>query len=243
MFQENKSTRLMTQISLKWWLMLMLFIVGLSLELPAQVASFPKTWNPFLVEAEKLGAEQLLLVSTSAPGVLKAEVHCLERHADGWKSALPVMDGSVGRNGIADPGAKREGDGMTPYGVYPVGMAFGYLATYTTKMPYRQMQKEDIWVDDSAAADYNKLTSINSSSAKSFEHMRRKDDLYKLGLVVEYNTDPVVPGLGSAIFIHIRRSPAKGTAGCLALSEVDIESVLGFLNPAKSPAIAFFRND
>lgn len=138
---------------------------------------------------------------------------------------------------------KLEGDGRSPNGIFPIGMAFGYQPTHTTKMPYRQMQKEDVWVDDPSAIDYNQLVRIDSTTAKSFEHMRRNDKLYKLGLVVEYNTKPVIPGLGSAIFIHIWGRPFGVTAGCLALPEHHLEDVLGFLDPQKAPVIAFVRSD
>lgn len=221
----------------------MIFVVGLASQLPAQIASTPKSWVHFLDEADKLGAGQLLLAISRAPGQSRAELHCLERNAAGWQIALPAMAAAVGRKGIAEPGAKREGDGQSPCGVFPLGMAFGYQPAHTTRMPYRQMHKEDIWVDDPAAADYNRLVRIDSTTAKSFEYMRRKDNLYKLGLVVEYNTNPVVPGLGSAIFVHIWGRPFGATAGCLALPEHKLVEVLGFLDPAKAPAIGFFRDD
>jgi L,D-peptidoglycan transpeptidase YkuD (ErfK/YbiS/YcfS/YnhG family) len=194
-----------------------------------------------LEEANRLGAEQLLLVFTSGAGESRAELNCLEKTDGKWRATLPVIAASVGRNGIADPGEKREGDGCSPYGLHAVGMAFGYPATCTTKMPYRQMTADDIWVDDPAAPDYNRLTQKAATSAKSFEYMRRKDKLYKYGLVVEYNTNPVVAGLGSAIFIHIWSRPYGPTAGCLALSEENMLKVLALLDPAKSPIIGFFR--
>ncbi|HAE38857.1 MAG TPA: hypothetical protein DCG57_09490 [Candidatus Riflebacteria bacterium] len=240
---SNESGLLKTATSGGWSVLFMLFAISLTLALPAQASNLPESWKQSIAEAEKHGAEQLLLVFTSAAGNSKAELFCLERRADGWESAIPAMGASVGRKGIAESGTKREGDGRTPYGIFPIGMAFGYQATHTTKMPYRQMHKEDIWVDDPSAADYNRLVRKDSTSAKSFEYMRRKDDLYKLGLVVEYNTNPVVPGMGSAIFIHIWGRPFGSTAGCLGLPEPDIEKVLGFLDPAKNPVIGFFRSD
>ncbi len=241
--RHKKTGLLRAFISFNVGVMLMLFVAGISLDSSAQTPEIPKSWAPYLAMAEKQKVEQLMLVITSGPGVTKAELHCLERNNNIWKPALPVMEASVGRKGIADPETKREGDGMSPFGIFPLFMAFGYEKTCSTRMPYQHMTEEDVWVDDPAAPDYNQLVRKAATKAKSFEYMRRKDDLYKLGLVVEYNTNPVVPGMGSAIFVHIWGRPFAVTAGCLALAEHDLEVVLDFLDPAKSPAIGFFRND
>ena len=66
--------------------------------------------------------------------------------------------------------------------------------------------------------------------------MRRADDLYKYGIVIEYNTRPVVPGAGSAIFFHIWRDRATPTSGCIATAELGIVRILRWLDPAEKPA-------
>lgn len=223
---------------------LMLVLMLSAVASPAAPAfNLPASWSAVLREAEKSEAQQLVVAITSEAKVTSAEIFCLEIHNGSWSIVLGPMDGSVGRMGIADPEKKREGDGCSPYGVYPLGMAFGYEQTLATKMPYRQMNADDIWVDDPAADDYNRLVKIAATKAKSFEYMRRKDDLYAAGLVVEYNTDPVVPGNGSAIFVHSWRRPFWPTAGCLGLAKNDLATILSFLDPQKKPAIAFIRKD
>jgi len=68
--------------------------------------------------------------------------------------------------------------------------------------------------------------------------MLRADGLYDAGAVIEYNTDPVVPGLGSAIFLHIwREDGAKPTAGCVALPEDRLRELLGWLDAEAAPVI------
>ena len=67
--------------------------------------------------------------------------------------------------------------------------------------------------------------------------MRRNDDLYKLGIVVEYNTENTIKGHGSAIFVHIHRGPGKPTAGCVAMSEDKLEEIVRWLDPALKPMI------
>ena len=68
--------------------------------------------------------------------------------------------------------------------------------------------------------------------------MRRDDALYEFGLVLEYNRDPVVPGAGSAIFVHVRDDRGDGTAGCLALPREEMVTLLRLLRPE---AVAVFN--
>lgn len=221
----------------------MLLIFAFSSGASAENPRIPGSWSQFLTKAEGLGAKQLLLVFTDEAGQSRATLNCLEHSSNSWNFSHPPMSASVGRNGIANPGMKREGDGLTPHGFFPLGLAFGYQTSYETKMPYRQMRKEDVWIDDTSAQDYNRLVHIDSTQAKSFEHMRRDDSLYKLGLIVEYNTDPVIPEMGSAIFVHFWGKSFRSTAGCLGLPEHHLKTVLTFLDPAKRPIIAFIRKD
>ncbi len=222
---------------------LLLFSLVFALAVPAHAGGIPRSWQKILTAADKANAGQFVLVLTGKPGQFKAEVHCMEKSNGVWQFAMPPMSASVGRNGIADIGEKREGDGMSPAGVFPIGLAFGYDEECATKMPYRQMFADDIWVDDPAAADYNRLTKVADSMAKSYEFMRRRDELYRQGLVVEYNTKPVVAGHGSAIFIHFWGRAFNSTSGCLGLPKKHLQTLLGFLDPAKKPLIGFFRKD
>jgi D-alanyl-D-alanine dipeptidase len=71
----------------------------------------------------------------------------------------------------------------------------------------------------------------------SSEHMLRSDDLYRWGVVVDHNADPPRPGAGSCIFLHIWRGPGQPTVGCTAMPQENLESVLGWLDPAKKPLL------
>jgi L,D-peptidoglycan transpeptidase YkuD (ErfK/YbiS/YcfS/YnhG family) len=66
----------------------------------------------------------------------------------------------------------------------------------------------------------------------SAEHLWRRDSIYDLIVVVGYNDAPVVPGKGSAIFLHIARPDYSPTAGCVAFSRRDLVTILGLLSPA-----------
>lgn len=161
----------------------------------------------------------------------------MEKHADNWQMAFEPLDAVIGRNGFAPIGRKREGDGQTPSGIYPLKMTFGYGESAKTKMPYRQVLADDVWVDDPNADDYNRWAKKSETQAASYEIMKREDNLYKYGIVIEYNIEPVIKGDGSAIFLHIWKCDCIPTAGCVAVSEEDIIKILGWLDPAASPLI------
>ena len=74
--------------------------------------------------------------------------------------------------------------------------------------------------------------------ARSAERMRRADGLYEFGLVLDYNRDPVVPGAGSAIFVHVRDDRGGGTSGCLALPRAEMVALIRLLRPG---AVAVFN--
>ncbi|HVO65880.1 MAG TPA: L,D-transpeptidase family protein [Syntrophales bacterium] len=182
-------------------------------------------------------SSQVLLVRNMNPASAEVQVLALEKQNNRWHSPFPILEGVIGRNGFALPGEKREGDGRTPSGVYHLGTVFGYEASFPTKMSYLQAGFDDIWVDDVNAADYNQWVKIGATNASSFERMRREDDLYKYGIVVEYNTNPVIKGYGSAIFFHLWKGPGQPTEGCIALSEENLIRVIRWLDPASRPLV------
>ncbi len=165
------------------------------------------------------------------------KVYAAQKQGDTWMVAFEPFSAVVGRNGFAPFGEKREGDGRTPSGMYRLGDVFGYAEAVNTKMPYRQALADDLWVDDPAAPDYNRWVKQGETSAASYEKMKRDDDQYKYGVVIEYNTDPVIKGHGSAIFFHVWKRAWSPTAGCVAVSEADIRKILAWLDPAARPVI------
>jgi L,D-peptidoglycan transpeptidase YkuD (ErfK/YbiS/YcfS/YnhG family) len=165
------------------------------------------------------------------------KVYAAQKHGDKWMMAFEPFSAVVGRSGFASSGKKREGDGRTPSGMYRLGHTFGYAESVNTKMPYRQALADDLWVDDPEAPDYNQWVKQSETSAASYEKMKRDDDQYKYGVVIKYNTDPVIKGHGSAIFFHVWAGAWSTTAGCVAVSEEDIKKILNWLDPAAKPVI------
>ena len=67
------------------------------------------------------------------------------------------------------------------------------------------------------------------------EALWRISPQYRYFAVIEYNAHPVVPGRGSAIFLHV--SAGHGTAGCVSLPEAQLVRLLRWLRPAAKPMI------
>ena len=182
------------------------------------------------------GSAQVLVVAQPRPGSVETVLWALQQMPQGWRTILGPIAVNVGRAGIAEFDKKREGDGMTPRGVFPLKLVFGYAASVDSRMPYRQATAEDAWIDEPSSPRYNQWVK-GIPTKESHEKMRRDDHLYRLGVVVGYNTDPVVAGRGSAIFLHIWKGPGQPTAGCVAMAEDDLERIVAWLDPAQKPQI------
>ena len=179
----------------------------------------------------------LLVIDNSSLFSNERRVYALEKKANEWKMAFEPFNAVIGKNGFAPSGEKREGDGKTPSGIFALQSTFGYNESIKTNMPYRQALVDDIWVDDANADDYNRWVKKQETRALSYERMRRDDNLYKYGIIIEYNTRPVIKGYGSAIFFHVWGGEDITTEGCVAVSEQDIVKIIGWLDPQALPVI------
>ncbi len=182
-------------------------------------------------------SSQALIVTNSCSSSSLVSVFKSEKKDGKWDIIHEAFAGVIGKNGFAAPGEKREGDGKSPSGIFPLESAFGYSQSIRTKMPYRQALAGDLWVDDVDADDYNRWVKKGDTKALSAEKMRRDDSLYKYGFVIGYNTSPVIKGYGSAIFFHIWRGEDIPTEGCVAVSEDNIINILDWLDPRAKPVI------
>jgi L,D-peptidoglycan transpeptidase YkuD (ErfK/YbiS/YcfS/YnhG family) len=180
--------------------------------------------------------EQALIVHPDSQTIYQATITVWEKNGNEWRRVFDAIPAVIGRNGMASLNEKKEGDGRTPSGTYRLGTAFGYENAIDTKLSYRQVTAEDHWIDDPASAEYNQWVT-GTPNAQSFENLKRDDDLYKYAVVIEYNTSPIKPGDGSAIFLHVWRAADKPTAGCVATDEANVKQLLSWLDPSRQPVI------
>jgi D-alanyl-D-alanine dipeptidase len=198
-------------------------------------------------------ANQLLVVTTATWDTTGGILRRYSRDASGaWRAEGAQVPVVVGRTGLAwgvgvapdaagEP-AKREGDGKAPAGLFPLATAFGFAPSARavgTRLPYLRLVETTECVDDTASAHYNAIVDrarVPRVDWTSSERMRRID-LYRLGVVVDYNASPPAAGRGSCIFLHVWRGSRSSTAGCTAMAEPALGELVRWLDPARRPAL------
>ena len=188
-------------------------------------------------------SQQVVLVVSNDFNSSKARLECYEDN----KKVFPTIDVNIGKNGLGwglgefeltkkttDP-SKYEGDKKAPIGIFKLTDIFGYSYLNNYKMPYLHTSKNLICVDDSNSPFYNQIIESNGDE-KSFEHMRRDDNQYELGIIVSHNKN-AIKRRGSCIFLHVYKSKDSSTAGCTAMSYNDIQKIVSWLDKEKNPIL------
>ena len=132
---------------------------------------------------------------------------------------------ALGKAGIGEK--KKEGDFITPKGKYKIIKVYyraDRIKKIKTNFRLYQIKKNMGWCDDPLSKNYNKL--IKLPSKFGHEKLYRKDKLYDLILILNYNFKPIIKNKGSAIFIHIANKNYKKTMGCIGLKKKDLIFIL-----------------
>jgi len=181
------------------------------------------------------GCRQVVVVENSS--TTNAQVYLLTLSDDSsWSGSS--MSGVIGYGGLADVGTKREGDGKTPVGVFALRRGLCYVKDFTTSFPMELYNEEYMWDENPQRATYNTLVRNPEPGTDGDRLWARRELQYRYIVVVEYNTSPVVSGMGSAIFIHAWRAEGKPTAGCVGMSESNMKRLVEWLKPELNPHIA-----
>jgi L,D-peptidoglycan transpeptidase YkuD (ErfK/YbiS/YcfS/YnhG family) len=201
----------------------MVFVLGLSAPAAASVASAAPIYCTVKLT---FTAAQVIWVDGS--GSRQTTRLCARVSPGRYVVQRGPYAGHVGRLGVAAPGAKREGDGKTPYGSYPMRGGFGIHANPGLASSWLETGSRDVWVDDSRSRLYNthQRTPVNGRWA-SAERMR-VSPAYNYAQVIGYN-EARTPWRGSAIFLHVDQG--RGTAGCVSLSTASLLAVLRWQKP------------
>ena len=195
---------------------------------------------------------QLIVGIASNWDSMRGQLQLFERLRGGnWvaaATAVPVLFGKSGvawGSGIAGQGEaglqKKERDGRAPAGIFRIGTIYTYDAQLPpgADYPFHQVTTADAWVDDVKSPDYNRFVTIpdpaNPPPWFEKQKMRHNDFAYRWLVEIRHNSDPPVPGQGSAIFFHIRRGVSRPTAGCTTMAETDLVRLITWLRGPKHP--------
>jgi len=140
---------------------------------------------------------------------------------------------ALGRSGVRPAGAKREGDGATPAGAWPIRRVLfrsDRRPAPVTALPVSPIGPADGWCDAPADAAYNRPVTLPYPA--SAERLWRDDGLYDLVAPLGYNDAPPIAAAGSAIFLHLMRPDGGPTDGCIALGASDLDAALALAGPA-----------
>lgn len=189
-------------------------------------------------------SEQIILVVSNSLNSPKATLVCFEN----GEKIFEKFEVNIGKNGLGwglgkiqlkqnkIDTLKYEGDKKAPIGIFNLTHLFGYSEQTNLNMPYLNATKELICVDDSNHNNYNQIVPMPDEKPASFEYMKRNDNQYELGVVVEHNKQQVKKR-GSCIFIHVQKSKDAPTAGCTSMSLQKMKKIVDWLDESKNPTL------
>lgn len=128
--------------------------------------------------------------------------------------------------------AKREGDKRAPAGFYPIGRPFGLVPVAVDGF-LKLEPEQSFCVDDVRSSYYGRIVPKALAGKGTSGESMWTVPLYRRGLLVDYPANRVAK-TGSCVFIHIWRSPANGTAGCVALPEKSVETLQNWARPGSA---------
>ncbi len=144
---------------------------------------------------------------------------------------------AIGKRGIGNK--TKEGDLITPKGTYKVKYVLyrqDRVKKIKTKIRKIIIRKNMGWCDDVRSKQYNKLIKLPSSY--KHEKLYKKENIYDIILVINFNMSPIVKNKGSAIFIHVSNRNYKKTEGCIALKKTHLLKILKELKKNTSVKIS-----
>ena len=125
---------------------------------------------------------------------------------------------------------KIEGDKSTPKGIFTLGTLYyrkDRVLKPSTNLKTKIIKSNIGWCNDSKHKFYNKEIKIQKKI--HYEKLYRKDHKYDYLIVINYNVKKILPGKGSAIFIHLTKNYYP-TAGCIALKKKDFLILVKLIN-------------
>ena len=182
---------------------------------------------------------------------MNGKLQLFERSGGNWTAVTQPVPVLFGKHGLAwgtglagqdESGLRKtERDGRAPAGVFRIGKIYTYDAQLPAgaDFPFHQVTTADAWIDDVKHPDYNRFVTIpdpaNPPPWFAKQKMRHNDFAYRWLVEIRHNSDPPVPGAGSAIFFHIRRGVSRPSAGCTTMAESDLVKLITWLRGPRRP--------
>jgi D-alanyl-D-alanine dipeptidase len=201
-------------------------------------------------------SRQLILVLTDSITSTSGNLRYFERESNvsAWVQLSNSIFVVIGRNGLgwgrglnsidsSKLPIKTEGDGRSPAGIFELSAAFGYASEEEMKglkIPYIHITEMLECVDDIKSIHYNKIMLRNETEDvdwQSSERMYYADIWYEQGVIVEQNTNPIISGAGSCIFLHNWSLPNETTAGCTEMEPVNMKEIIYWLDSSANPVL------
>ena len=146
---------------------------------------------------------------------------------------------ALGKGGMIAAAEKREGDGATPRGLWPLRRVLyrpDKLEAPRSRLAVAPIARNDGWCDDPDDEAYNRPVKLPYPGR--CEVMWRTDGLYDVVVVLGYNDGPPKPGMGSAIFLHCAAPAFTPTEGCVAVERGALVELLALVQPGDALAVA-----
>jgi L,D-peptidoglycan transpeptidase YkuD (ErfK/YbiS/YcfS/YnhG family) len=181
-------------------------------------------------------ATRVITVVAPSTGSTTATLQAWQKSARGWTRYGSAVFAYVGSDGLSTHPS--ESISATPMGSFNLTQVFGRQPNPGTGLPYRQTTPADWWISQPGPL-YNTLQHCSSGCAFTQgdpnEHLYYTTPYYRYAVVIDYNRYPVVQGAGSAFFLHVANGAP--TAGCVAIPEATLVTLLRWLTPAANPRI------
>jgi L,D-peptidoglycan transpeptidase YkuD (ErfK/YbiS/YcfS/YnhG family) len=183
-------------------------------------------------------AAQLVVVEAPTYAGTTASLTRWQRTGSCWTQVGTAWVAQLAWNGFSDH--HQEGDDTTPTGAYVVGpVMYGTDPNPGVSYPYHQLVCGDWWDEDAASPDYNTFQHVACGAEPPFgggsEPLWQEGNAYPSMAVIDYNTDPAIPGAGSGIFLHA--NIGTPTDGCVSLPLDQLDQVLEWLQPSDDPLV------
>ncbi len=183
-------------------------------------------------------ATQLVTVVAPTASSTRGALQLWRKAGACWLPAGGPWPAWLGQRGVS--ANRHEGDRTTPAGAFAFGsVMYGVAPDPGVHYRYHRIVCGDWWVEDRRSPYYNRFHHVPCGTRPPFrvtdEDLSRSPTAYRHFAFIRYNSDPIVPGRGSGIFLHA--STGRPTRGCVSLAVPQLVTVLRWLRPSSSPLI------